>query len=144
MTQRETAMAALLAALQGGLASHRVLRSTGTPEPIPSGNALILLHDGSCEAAEPLLSPLCYEIVWMTPVTIDADTAAIRDAAVDTLAALLVANATLNGAVDWAEIGLPEAEVMSSPSLEGQGQQPPVFSISIPIRLHYVAASPAG
>ena len=137
-------MGALLAVLQGGLVGHSVLRSTGTPEPIPSGQALILLHEGSCEAAEPLLSPLRYEIVWSAPVTIDADTAAIRDGAVETLAALLVATPTLSGAADWAEIGMPEAEVMASPSLEGLGQQPPVFSISIPIRLHSVADSPAG
>ena len=137
-------MAALLALLQAGLIGHRVLRATGTPEPIPSGQALVILHDGSCEAAEPLLSPLRYEIIWNAPVTIDADTAAIRDGAVDALAALLVTEPTLSGAVDWAEIGMPEAEVMSSPSLEGLGQQPPVFSISIPIRLHYLADSPAG
>ena len=137
-------MTALLAVLQGGLVGHSVLRSTGTPEPIPSGQALILLHDGSCEAAEPLLSPLRYEIIWNAPVTIDADTAAIRDGAVETLASLLIGNATLSGAVDWAEIGMPEAEIMSAPSLEGHGQQPPVFSISIPIRLHYLADSTAG
>lgn len=137
-------MAALLALLQGGLASHRVLRATGTPEPIPTGFALILLHDGSCEAAEPLLSPLRYEIIWNAPITLDADTAAVRDAAVETLSALLLADPDIGGAVDWAEIGMPEAEVMSSPSLEGHGQQPPVFSISIPIRLHYLADSPAG
>lgn len=137
-------MAALLALLQSGLAGHSVLRTTGTPEPIPSGQALVILHDGSCEAAEPLLSPLRYETIWNAPVTIDADTASIRDAAVDALASLLVAHANLDGAVDWAEIGLPEAEVMSAPSLEGHGQQPPVFSISIPIRLHYLADSPAG
>ena len=137
-------MAALLALLHGGLAGHHVQRATGTPESIPPGFALILLHDGSCEAAEPLLSPLRYEIIWNAPVTIDADTAAIRDGAVDTLGSLLVADPTLGGAVDWAEIGLPEAEVMSAPSLEGQGQQPPVFSISIPLRLHYLADSPAG
>ena len=144
MSQREIAMAGLLSVLQSGLAGHTVTRSTGTPEPIPSGNALVILHDGNCEAAEPLLSPLRYEIIWNAPVTIDANTAPIRDAAVDALASLLVATATLNGAVDWAEVGLPEAEVMFSPSLEGLGQQPPVFTISIPIRLHYVADSPVG
>ncbi|UPY37216.1 hypothetical protein [Sediminicoccus sp. KRV36] len=144
MTQRETAMAALLAVLQAGLPGHSVLRATGTPEPIPNGQALILLHDGSCEAAEPLLSPLRYEIIWNAPITLDAETAAIREGTVEALAALLVADPGLGGAVDWAEIGMPEAEVMSSPSLEGHGQQPPVFSISIPIRLHYVADSPAG
>ena len=137
-------MAALLTVLQTGLSAHRVLRATGTPEPIPNGQALVILHDGSCEAAEPLLSPLRYEIIWNAPITVDADTAGIRDAAVDTLASLLIAHANLNGAVDWAEIGLPEAEVMSTPSLEGHGQQPPVFSISIPLRLHYLADSPAG
>lgn len=137
-------MAALLAVLQAGLPGLSVLRATGTPEPIPNGQALVILHDGSCETAEPLLSPLRYEIVWNAPVTIDADTAAIRDGAVETLAALLVTNATLSGTVDWAEIGMPEAEIMSAPSLEGLGQQPPVFSISIPIRLHYLADSPAG
>ena len=135
-------MATLLAVLQGGLASHRVLRATGTPEPVPSGFALILLHDGSCEAAEPLLSPLHYEIIWNAPVTIDVDTAAVRDGAVEALSSLLVGDPSLGGTLDWAEIGLPEAEVMSTPSLEGQ--QPPVFSISIPIRLHYLANSPVG
>lgn len=137
-------MAALLSVLQMGLSGHRVVRATGTPEAIPSGFGLILLHDGSCEAAEPLLSPLRYEIIWNVPVTIDADTASIRDPAAEAMAALVVANPTLGGTVDWAEIGLPEAEVMSAPSLEGMGQQPPVFSISIPIRLHYLADSPAG
>jgi len=144
MTQRETAMTALLAVLHAGLSGHSVMRSTGTPQSIPTGQALLILHDGSCEAAEPLLSPLRYEIVWQAAITIDADTAGPRDSAVETLAALLLANPTLGGAVDWAEIGMPEAEVMSSPSLEGHGQQPPVFSISIPIRLHYLADSPAG
>ena len=144
MTQREAAMAALLAVLQTGLVGHSVLRATGTPEPIPGGQALIILHEGSCEAAEPLLSPLRYEIIWNAPVTIDADTAAIREGAVGALAALLLADPILSGGVDWAEIGAPEAEVISGPSLDGQGQQPPVFSISIPIRLHYLADSPAG
>lgn len=143
-TIREAALLALLAVLQAGLAGHSVMRVAGTPQAIPSGLALVLVHDGSCDAAEPILSPMRYEIIWQTAVTIDADTAAIRDGAAETLAALLLADPTLAGAVDWAEVGMAEAEVVSSPSLEGMGQQPPVFSISIPVRLHYVAASPAG
>ena len=137
-------MTALLAVLQAGLLGHSVLRSTGTPQSIPTGQTLLILHDGSCEAAEPLLSPLRYEIVWQAAITIDADTTATRDSAVETLAALLTANPTLAGSVDWVEIGMPEAEVVSTPSLEGMGQQPPVFAVSIPLRLHYVANTPAG
>lgn len=137
-------MVALLTLLQPALPGHSVCRATGTPEPIPSGFALVLLHDGSCLEAEPLLSPLRYEIVWQAAITIDADTTATRDAATEALTACLLANPTLGGSVDWAEIGLAEAEVVSTPSLEGLGQQPPVFAASIPLRLHYVAPSPAG
>ena len=144
MTKRETAMAALRALLQPALTGHSVLRATGTPEPIPPSFALVLLHDGGCIEAEPLLSPLRYEIVWQAAITVDADTTAARDAATEALTACLLANPTLGGSVDWAEIGMPEAEVVSAPSLEGLGQQPPVFAVSIPLRLHYVANTPAG
>lgn len=142
MSARETALAALLAAVQGALPASTVLRSTGTPEPIPPGAALVTLHEGACEAAEPILSPLSYEIVWVAPLTVDAETSSARGLAADAITAVLLANPTMSGAVDWAEMGLPEGEVVSSPSMEGQ--QPPIFSITLPIRLHYVATSPAG
>lgn len=144
MTTRHSALEALTAALVAALPGHTVQRATGTPEAIPFGAALVTIHEGACEQAEPILSPLQYEIIWLSPVTIDADTDAVRDDVVGAMAAQLVANPTLDAAVDWAEIGMPEAEVASTPSLEGQGQQPPIFAYSLPVRLHYVADSPAG
>lgn len=142
MSVREDALTALLVAVRGVLPSGTVLRSTGTPEAIPAGASLVTVHEGACEAAEPILSPLSYEIIWTAPLTVDADTSASRGLAADAIAGVLISNPTLSGAVDWAEMGMPEGEVVSSPSMDGQ--QPPIFSITLPIRLHYVATSPAG
>lgn len=145
MSQHAAALDALAATLAPALpAPHLLLRATGTPETIPLGGALITLHKGSCEAAEPLLSPLRYEVIWTAPLTIDADSEAARDAAMDAIAAALVADPTLGGAVDWAEMAMPETEVQASPAMDGQGQQPPIFAATLPVRLHYVADSPAG
>jgi hypothetical protein len=145
MSQRGDALAALLTVITAALAAPAsVTRATGTPEAIPSDGALVTIHEGACEAAEPLLSPLRYEIIWSAPVTVDADSLAIRDAAIEAIAAALVASPTLDGAVDWAEMGMPEAEVVSSPAMDGMGQQPPIFAVNMPVRLHYVATSPAG
>lgn len=144
MTRREQAFLALSGMLAPSLPGSTVLRADGVPHPIPRGAALVLLHDGACEAADPLLSPLQYEIAWMAEITIDADTAEARDAAVEAIQAALLFDPTLTGTVDWAEIGMPEGEVVAQPSPDGQGQQPPVFSLGIPLRLHYVAATPAG
>ena len=144
MSFRSDALAGLLAVLTAALPTHRVIRATGTPEDIPQGAALITIHDGACEAAEALLSPLRYEIIWAAPVTLDADSQAIRDSAMQALAAALLADATLGGAVDWAEMGMPEAEVAARPAMDGMGQQPPIYAATMPVRLHYVADSPAG
>lgn len=145
MSQHAAALDALAQALVLGLgAAHLVLRATGTPETIPQTGALVTLHKGACDQAEPLLSPLCYEIIWAVPVTVDAASESARDSAIALIAATLLADARLGGAVDWAEMGLPETEIQASPSLEGQGQQPPIFAATLPVRLHYVADSPAG
>lgn len=144
MTKRETALQALRTSLAAGMPGHSVQRHGGLPLEIPAGFALVTVHDGSCEAAEVLLSPLQYEIAWLAPVTIEADTGAFRDGAAELLAARLVADPTLGGAVDWAEVGAPEAEVVALPALDTGGQQPPVFALSVPVRLHFVASSPAG
>lgn len=145
MTTRGTAVTALQTSLSSVLTGGYVLtRATGTPEIIPSGLALVTVHDGSCEAAEPLLSPMRYEVIWASAVTVDAATDAALDAAVALIAARLIADPTLSGAVDWAEMGMPETEVVSNPALDGMGQQPPIFAATLPVRLHYVADSPAG
>lgn len=144
MSAHAQALAALLVSLQSALPTgHLVTSATGTPETIPTGFALVTLHKGACEGSEPLLSPLRYEVIWASPVTIDAEAEAARDAAIDAVAALLLADPTLGGAVDWAEMGMPETEVSSSPAMDGTGQQPPIFAATLPVRLHYVAASPA-
>lgn len=145
MSQHAAALDALVQSLLAGVgAPHVVLRATGTPETIPPGGALVTIHKGACEQADPLLSPLRYEIVWAAAITIDAATDAARDAAQDLIAARLLADPNLGGAVDWAEAGMPETEVAAQPAMDGMGQQPPVFAATLPVRLHYVADSPAG
>jgi hypothetical protein len=145
MSQHAAALDALAQSLIAGVgAPHLVVRATGTPETIPSGGALVTIHKGACEQAEPMLSPLRYEIIWASAVTVDAGSDAARDAAMGLIAARLLADPNLGGAVDWAEAGMPETEVAAQPSIEGMGQQPPIFAATLPIRLHYVADSPAG
>jgi hypothetical protein len=145
MSQHAVALQALAASLLLALTlPHRLVRASGTPETIPQDGALVTLHKGGCDAAEPMLSPLRYEIIWATLITVDADTEAARDAAIDAVAARLLADPTLSSVVDWAEMAMPETEVSSSPALDGMGQQPPIFAATLPVRLHYVADSPAG
>ncbi|MBX9752176.1 MAG: hypothetical protein K5Q68_21485 [Roseococcus sp.] len=145
MSVQADAIAALLASLQVGMpAGHLLTRATGTPETIPPGYALVTIHQGACEAAEPILSPLQYEIIWVALITIDAESDAVRDTAMQIIGARLLADPTLGGAVDWAEMALPETEVAASPALDGMGQQPPIFAATLPVRLHYLADSPAG
>jgi hypothetical protein len=145
MSQHAAALDALAATLAIALPlPQRLVRATGTPETIPDGGALVTLHKGACEAAEPMLSPLRYEIIWAALITIDADTEAARDAAIDAVSARLLADPTLSSVVDWAEMAMPETEVSSSPAVDGMGQQPPIFAATLPVRLHYVADSPAG
>jgi hypothetical protein len=145
VTGHEAALSALFAVIVTGIpAGHTVMRATGTPDATPFDKASVLLHDGACIEAEPILSPLCYEIVWQADVTVDAEIPAARRAAEDAIATCLIADPTLGGAVDWAEIGMPETAVEAAVSLDGQGQQPPLYAIQVPIRLHYVAASPLG
>ncbi len=145
MTQHAAALDALEQSLLTALAApHLVQRATGTPEAIPAGGALVTIHKGACDQAEPLLSPLRYEIIWAAVITVDAGADVTGDAAVAAIAARLLADPTLGGAVDWAEMGMPETEVAAQPSLEGMGQQPPIFAVTLPVRLHYVADSPAG
>lgn len=145
MSQHKAALDALVESLVAGVvAPHLVVRATGTPETIPQGGALVTIHKGACEQAEALLSPLRYEIIWAAAITVDAGADEDRDAALDLIAARLLADPTLSGVVDWAEAGSPETEVAAQPSIEGMGQQPPIFAVTLPVRLHYVADSPAG
>lgn len=145
MSQHKAALDALFQSMAAGVgAPHAVLRATGTPEDIPQGGALVTIHKGACEQADALLSPLRYEIIWSAAITVDASSDEARDAALDLIAARLLADPNLGGAVDWAEAGAPETEVAAQPSPEGMGQQPPIFAVTFPVRLHYVADSPAG
>lgn len=145
MSQHAVAIEALALSLVAGVGSpHAVARANGTPESIPPDGALVTIHKGACEQAEPLLSPLRFEIIWAAAITVDAGSDAARDAAMDLIAARLLADPSLGGAVDWAEAGMPETEISAQPSVEGMGQQPPIFAATLPVRLHYVADSPAG
>lgn len=145
MSQHAAALTALAASLATVIAApHVLVRSAGTPETIPATGALVTIHKGACEQAEPMLSPLRYEVIWAAAVTVDAGSDARRTTAMDLITSRLLADPTLGGAVDWAEMGMAETEVAAQPSLEGMGQQPPIFAATLPVRLHYVADSPAG
>lgn len=143
MTTHAEALAALFTTLKGCLPlGATLIRANGIPQSIPPAGMLVQLHTGGCEEAEPILSPLQYAVVWGAVLTVDASTEALRAAAMAALSARISANRTLGGVVDFIEIGMPETEVNSDPKPDG-GQQPPIHSAKIPLRLSYTAPSPA-
>ncbi|MCK8787267.1 hypothetical protein M0638_23110 [Roseomonas sp. NAR14] len=119
MSQRETAIAALHARLQAGLAARApaplVLRNETVPQRVPSGG-LLVLRDGETAEETPLLSPLAWAVEHRAEVEVTvagatpAARAALLDALLVDIAAVIAADRTLGGAVDWAQPGSPGFE----------------------------------
>jgi hypothetical protein len=117
MSAGETALTALFAALPAPPAGAK-LRNETDAAPIPSGG-LLILRDG--ERGEPIdeqLNPpmAVYRHAAALQILVAGIDDAARTAALDALAdgvrAVLAANRTLGGAVDWAELrrGTPRDE----------------------------------
>lgn len=109
-TTLETAMTALALTLAG--TGAQVWRATDLARDVPP-EGLIELREGEAHA-EALLSPLAWEIDQHAEVivTVTAADEPTRDAALDAMlrqiGALIVADRTLGGAIDWAEPLPPE------------------------------------
>ena len=141
MSQRENAIGALFAVLGQLSLGTMVKRNTALPERI-SDHAMAILRDGEMGEPEVSLSPLTYH--WQHQVAIElfvADPyAAARDARMDgllvELAALIEADRTLAGVVEYAEIGQPRFDELAPEGTSG------IKACLLPVVLHYSSAGP--
>ena len=141
MSQRENAIGALFAVLGQLSLVTMVKRNAALPERV-SDQAMAILRDGEMGEPEVSLSPLTYH--WQHQVAIElfvADPdAAARDARMDgllvELAALIEADRTLAGIVEYAEIGQPKFDEMAPEGTSG------IKACLLPVVLHYSSAGP--
>ena len=141
MSQRENAIGALFAVLGQLSLGTAVKRNAALPERI-ADHAMAILRDGEMGEPEVSLSPLTYH--WQHQVAIElfvADPdAAARDARMDgllvELAALIEADRTLAGVVEYAEIGQPRFDELAPEGTSG------IKACLLPVVLHYSSAGP--
>jgi hypothetical protein len=140
VSARETAIAALHAAISTALASRspapQVLRGETVPQRIAPGG-LVMIQDGETVEETAILSPLRWQIRHVAEVVVAAPgpTPEARAAALDALlldlAAAVVADRSLGGAVEWAQ-----PETASFDDLEFEGAAP-VRTASVPVSLWF-------
>ena len=141
MSQRENAIGALFAVLGQLSLRTTVKRNAALPERI-ADHAMAILRDGEMGEPEVSLSPLTYH--WQHQVAIElfvADPdASTRDARMDgllvELAALIEADRTLAGVVEYAEIGQPKFDELAPEGTSG------IKACLLPVVLHYSSAGP--
>ena len=141
MSQRENAIGALFAVLGQLSLGTMVKRNAALPERI-ADHAMAILRDGEMGEPEVSLSPLTYH--WQHQVAIElfvADPdASTRDARMDgllvELAALIEADRTLAGVVEYAEIGQPKFDELAPEGTSG------IKACLLPVILHYSSAGP--
>ena len=141
MSQRENAIGALFAVLGQLSLGATVKRNVALPERIIE-HAMAILRDGEMGEPEVSLSPLTYH--WQHQVTIElfvADPdASTRDARMDglltELAALIEADRTLAGVVEYAEIGQPKFDELAPDGSSG------IKACLLPVVLHYSSPGP--
>ena len=141
MSQRENAIGALFAVLGRLSLGTTVKRNAALPERI-ADHAMTILRDGEMGEPEVSLSPLTYH--WQHQVAIElfvADPdASTRDARMDgllvELAALIEADRTLAGVVEYAEIGQPKFDELAPEGTSG------IKACLLPVVLHYSSAGP--
>lgn len=139
MSQRENAIGALFALLGQLSLGTMVKRNDALPERV-SEHAMAILRDGEMGEPEVSLSPLTYH--WQHQVAIElfvADPdASTRDARMDgllvELAALIEADRTLAGVVEYAEIGQPKFDELAPEGTSG------IKACLLPVVLHYSSA----
>jgi len=140
-SQRESAIGALFAVLGQLSLGATVKRNAALPERV-SDHAMAILRDGEMGEPEVSLSPLTYH--WQHQVAIelfvaDADAGA-RDARMDglllELAALIDADRTLGGVIEYAEIGPPKFDELAPDGSSG------IKACLLPVVLHYSSSGP--
>ena len=146
MSVRETAVVALHSRLVTALAVRDpapiVLRGETVPQRIPLGG-LVVVRDGETVEETPILSPLAWQIEHRAEVeiTVAGTTPDARNTLLDALlvdiAAAIIANRTLSGAVEWAQ---PGSAAFEDVEFEGAAA---ARAAAIPVTLWFtVAGSP--
>lgn len=144
MSQREKAIGALFAVLGQlslGTSGATVKRNTALPERV-SDQAMAILRDGEMGEPEVSLSPLTYH--WQHQVAVELfvaeSDAAARDARMDgllmALAALIDADRSLGGVIEYAAIGPPKFDELAPEGTSG------IKACLLPVVLHYSSAGP--
>jgi hypothetical protein len=141
MSKRESAIGALFAVLGQLSLGTTVKRNAALPERV-SDHAMTILRDGEMGEPEVSISPLTYH--WQHQVAIelfvaDPDSSA-RDARIDglllELAALIEADRTLGGVIEYAEIGPPKFDELAPDGSSG------IKACLLPVVLHYSSSGP--
>jgi len=140
-SQRESAIGALFAVLGQLSLGTTVKRNAALPERV-SDHAMAILRDGEMGEPEVSLSPLTYH--WQHQVAIElfvADPdASVRDARMDDLlielAALIEADRTLGGVVEFADIGPPKFDELAPDGSSG------IKACLLPVVLYYSSSGP--
>ncbi len=135
-SQRESAIGALFAVLGHLSLGVMTKRNASLPERL-SEHAMAVLRDGEMGEPEVSLSPLTYH--WQHRVAIElfvADPdASERDKRMDgllvELAALIEADRTLGGVIEYAEIGPPKFDELAPDGVCG------IKACLLPVVLHY-------
>ena len=141
MSQRENAIGAVFAVLGQLSLVTMVKRNAALPERI-SDHAMAILRDGEMGEPEVSLSPLTYH--WQHQVAIEifvADPdASERDKRMDELlvelAALIEADRSLGGVIEYAEIGPPKFDELAPDGSSG------IKACLLPVVLHYSSSGP--
>lgn len=143
-SQRESAIGALFAVLGQlslGTSGTTVKRNAALPERV-GDHAMAILRDGEMGEPEVSLSPLTYH--WQHQVAVElfvADPdASERDKRMDELlvelAALIDADRTLGGVIEYAEIGPPKFDELAPDGSSG------IKACLLPVVLHYGSSGP--
>lgn len=140
-SQRESAIGALFAVLGQMSLGVMTKRNASLPERL-SEHAMAVLRDGEMGEPEVSLSPLTYH--WQHQVAIElfvADPdASERDKRMDELlvelAALIKADRTLGGVIEYAEIGPPKFDELAPDGVSG------IKACLLPVVLHYSSSGP--
>ena len=140
-SQRESAIGALFAVLGQLSLGVMTIRNASLPERL-SEHAMAVLRDGEMGEPEVSLSPVTYH--WQHQVAIElfvADPdASERDKRMDgllvELAALIEADRTLGGVIEYAEIGPPKFDELAPDGSSG------IKACLLPVVLHYSSLGP--
>jgi hypothetical protein len=140
-SQRESAIGALFAVLGQMSLGVMTKRNASLPERL-SEHAMAVLRDGEMGEPEVSLSPVTYH--WQHQVAIELFVAdpdsRERDKRMDgllvELAALIEADRTLGGVVEYSEIGPPKFDELAPDGSSG------IKACLLPVVLHYSSSGP--